>query len=45
MQSVLTVGPDNKAEARQRCEGDRIGSDSIVEQGLKPGDRVIVDGR
>jgi len=43
-QSVLTVGEGNKAQARSVVLGDRAGSNWIVEQGLKPGDRVIVDG-
>jgi membrane fusion protein (multidrug efflux system) len=43
-QSVLTVGDGNKAQARSVVLGERAGADWIVEQGLKPGDRVIVDG-
>jgi membrane fusion protein (multidrug efflux system) len=43
-QSVLTVGSGDKAEARAVVLGDRSGTAWIVEQGLKPGDRVIVDG-
>ena len=42
-QSVLTVGAGNKVEVRSVVLGDRSGSDWIVEQGLKPGDRVVVD--
>ncbi len=44
MQSVFTVGPDNKAQARNIVTGDRVGDDWIVKQGLKPGDKVIVEG-
>jgi membrane fusion protein (multidrug efflux system) len=44
MQSVFTVGPDNKAEARNIVTGDRIGDGWIVTHGLKPGDKVIVEG-
>ena len=44
MQSVFTVGPDNKVEARSIVTGDRIGDGWIVTQGLKPGDTVIVEG-
>ncbi|HEY3936676.1 MAG TPA: efflux RND transporter periplasmic adaptor subunit [Bryobacteraceae bacterium] len=44
MQSVFTVGADNKVEARNIVTGDRVGDDWIVLQGLKPGDRVIVEG-
>lgn len=43
-QSVLTVGPGDKAQPRAVVLGDRSGANWIVEQGLKPGDRVIVDG-
>lgn len=43
-QSVLTVGAGDKAEAHAVVLGDRSGGDWIVEQGLKPGDKVIVDG-
>jgi membrane fusion protein (multidrug efflux system) len=43
-QSVFTVGPGDKAEARNVVPGDRSGGDWIIEQGLKPGDRVIVSG-
>jgi membrane fusion protein (multidrug efflux system) len=42
-QSVLTVGSGNKVEVRNVVLGDRSGPDWIVEQGLKSGDRVIVD--
>jgi len=44
MQSVFTVGADNKVEARSIVTGDRIGDRWIVTQGLKPGDTVIVEG-
>jgi membrane fusion protein (multidrug efflux system) len=44
MQSVFTVGPDNKAQARNIVTGDRVGDGWIVKQGLKPGDKVIVEG-
>jgi membrane fusion protein, multidrug efflux system len=43
-QSVLTVGAGNKAQARSVVLGERVDANWIVEQGLKPGDRVIVDG-
>jgi membrane fusion protein, multidrug efflux system len=44
LQSVLTVGPGNKVLARSVVTSDRIGERWIVEQGLKPGDKVIVEG-
>ncbi len=44
IQSVFVVGPDNKADPRTIVPGERIGEQWIVSQGLKPGDRVIVEG-
>jgi membrane fusion protein (multidrug efflux system) len=44
LQSVLAVGPDNKVLARAVVTGDRVDERWIIEQGLKPGDRVIVEG-
>ncbi len=43
LQSVYTV-VDGKAVPRSVVMGDRVGQDQIVEQGLKPGDRVVVEG-
>src|SRR4029450_7656027 len=44
MRSVLTVGEDNKVVVRSILTGERVDNRLIVEQGLKPGDRVIVEG-
>jgi membrane fusion protein, multidrug efflux system len=44
MQSVFTVGDDNKVLARTVVTSDRVGERWLVTQGLKPGDRVIVEG-
>jgi membrane fusion protein (multidrug efflux system) len=44
MQSVFTIGPGNKAEVRAIVTGERTGDDWIVLQGLKPGDKVVVEG-
>lgn len=41
---VTVVGPDNKAEQRPVTMGDRVGEMWIVKSGLKPGERVVVDG-
>jgi membrane fusion protein (multidrug efflux system) len=45
MQTVFTVGADNKVELRPVVTGDRVGEAWIIQQGLKPGDRVIVEGQ
>jgi membrane fusion protein (multidrug efflux system) len=45
MQAVYTVGPDNKALLRAIVTGNRSGEMWIVEQGLKPGERIIVEGQ
>jgi membrane fusion protein (multidrug efflux system) len=44
LQSVFTVEADNKVVARAIVTGDRVGERWIVQQGVKPGDRVIIDG-
>ena len=43
-QSVLTVGSDNKVVAQPVVMGERVGENWIVLQGLKTGERVIVEG-
>lgn len=42
--SVYLVGPDNKAEFRKVTPGPRIGSFYVIKDGLKAGDKVIVEG-
>ncbi|MDQ6705107.1 MAG: efflux RND transporter periplasmic adaptor subunit, partial [Acidobacteriota bacterium] len=44
MQSVFVVSADNKVLLRSIVPGDRVGERWIVNQGLKPGDRVVVEG-
>ena len=44
VQTVFTVGAGDKVEARPVTTGERVGNDWIIEQGLRPGDRVIVEG-
>lgn len=44
LQSVLTVGPENKVQARGVSTGERVGDRWVILQGIKPGDRVIVEG-
>ncbi len=45
MQTVYTVGPDSAVQVRAIVPGERTGDGWIVEQGLKPGDRVVVEGQ
>ena len=44
-QTVLTVGAGNIVELRAITTAERVGENWIVQQGLKPGDRVIVEGQ
>src|SRR5262249_3599307 len=44
MQSVFAVAPDNTVVARSIVLGARVRDSWVVEQGLKPGDRIIVEG-
>jgi len=44
IQSVYVVGPGNKVEARPVKTAERVGTNWIIEQGLQPGDRVVVEG-
>ena len=41
---VAVVGKDNKVEIRPVKVGERIGPQWIIETGLKPGERVVVEG-
>jgi membrane fusion protein, multidrug efflux system len=41
---VLVVGSDNKVAMRSVTLGDRVGSDYIITDGVKAGERVIVEG-
>jgi membrane fusion protein (multidrug efflux system) len=41
---VAVVGPDNKVAMRVVKVGPRVGSDWLIEDGLKPGEQVIVEG-
>ena len=45
MQSVYTVSPNNHVELRMITTAERTGDNWIVTQGLKAGDRVIVEGQ
>lgn len=41
---VFVVTPDNKVEARDVVMGSRLRNGWIVKEGLKPGEKVVVDG-
>ena len=41
---VIAVSPDNKATFRPVKVGDRVGTNWIITEGLKPGERVVVEG-
>lgn len=41
---VVVVGPGDRTETRPVVTGDRVGSRWIITSGLKPGERVIVEG-
>ena len=44
MYQVAVVEPGNKAAFRVVKVGERVGTDWIITEGLKPGDKVIVQG-
>jgi membrane fusion protein (multidrug efflux system) len=41
---VAVVDGENKVSIRTVTPGDRVGSDWIITDGLKPGDRVVAEG-
>jgi len=41
---LAVVGPDNKVDLRWAKVGERTGSLVVIDEGLKPGERVIVEG-
>jgi len=41
---VRVIGPDDRASTKTVTVGDRVGSRWIVEEGLQPGARVVVEG-
>jgi len=44
LKSVYVVSADNKAEPRQIVASHRIDNDWVVDSGLAPGDRVVIEG-
>ncbi|HXH66367.1 MAG TPA: efflux RND transporter periplasmic adaptor subunit, partial [Candidatus Limnocylindrales bacterium] len=41
---VAVVGPDNKVNIRTVTVGDRAGSDWVISDGIKAGEKVIAEG-
>jgi membrane fusion protein (multidrug efflux system) len=41
---VVVITPDNRAEFRPVKVGDRVGGDWVITDGLKPGEKVVVEG-
>ena len=41
---IALVGPDNKAIIKPVKAGEKVGTMWVIEDGLKPGDRVITEG-
>ena len=41
---VVVVDPNNTVRFTPVKVGERIGSDWVIDQGLKPGERVVTDG-
>jgi multidrug efflux system membrane fusion protein len=42
---VFVVKPDQTVESRPVVPGTRLGAGTIVERGLRPGERVVTDGQ
>ena len=42
---VVVVGKDNKVATRQVQVGERVGTMWVITSGVKPGDRVVVEGQ
>jgi RND family efflux transporter MFP subunit len=41
---IIAIGPDNKAHFRPVKMGERVGPNWIVTEGVKPGEKVVVEG-
>jgi RND family efflux transporter MFP subunit len=41
---IIVLGPDNKAHFRPVKMGERVGPNWIVTEGVKPGEKVVVEG-
>ena len=41
---IVVITPDNRAEFRPVKVGDRVGGEWVITGGLKPGEKVVVEG-
>ena len=41
---VAVIGPDNRADIRTVKAGERIGALWVIDEGIRPGERVVVEG-
>ena len=41
---VAVVGADNKVDVRMVKVGERVGSLWVIDEGLKPGEKVVAEG-
>lgn len=41
---IAVVGSDNKVDIRPVKAGERVGNQWVIDEGLKPGERVVVEG-
>ena len=41
---IVVITPDNRAEFRPVKVGDRVGGNWVITDGLKPGEKVVVEG-
>jgi membrane fusion protein (multidrug efflux system) len=44
LHTLMVVKPDGTVEQRMAKAGDRVGTDWVIESGVKPGEKVIVEG-
>jgi multidrug efflux system membrane fusion protein len=44
-QYVFVVKPDKMVEVRSVTVGNTVGSETVIKQGLKPGEQVVTDGQ
>jgi membrane fusion protein, multidrug efflux system len=44
LKTVYVVGPGDKVDVRQITASHRVGNDWVVDDGLKPGEHIVVEG-